>query len=1252
MNANKQNPIFYSALLRSVEISAGSPRQADAATWQQWLDGAQRRGEFKQSERDWLGVDAWLDSRETVTRDELADFVRANEVQVQDVVLGANRNTMSESEWNRRDELWGMESRTAAQEDELAVLEERAGRVDRSDGEAKYDSYRTPGGENYRDLLLTLPEPSDYMTTDQQKKRLMEEYGVASWFDLTDAQKRQLQQKDEQRKRTPVFKTSHWDEPNVLAHVRFDERTDADGKRVLFLQEIQSDWHQEGRKIGYKTPGEAKDWDAAFRNAAAGISSKDRVPDAPLKQADEWAMLAFKRMARWAVDNGFDRIAWTTGEMAADLFDLSKQVDRIDYTKTPSGDIIPEIFQVGGGRVPLPKRVYSPDELADVVGKEIAERIANDGNDGSSAKMRSLSGDGLKVGGAGMRGFYDRILPAAVNKWAKKFGAKVGNATISESDDGAALYEVVLPNGKVVKSTDNRKSAEATAKSFDGATVRQAGTQVHAIDITPAMREAAMQGQPLFSSASEHVVLPSPKASSGSGITHDLPSRRSATTDAMSAHISRHLGTPYRAEAVVLPKDIAEPLRVFGQVFGKQIVVFRTVEGRLPANGLTVGDGVIYVNEASPSPVLTVAAHELLHEIRSARPDLYAFVREAVEQRADFQRWKAALARRELTSGAWRLSDDKAMEELVADAFGDAMTDPDFLDDLANRNPGKFQAFVAMAVEFFTKIFRALRKPVQRLGSHAFLNDLEGLHRAYAQMLDDYVGSIMPSRSSGLLQFQAAWHGTPHKVDRFRMDKIGTGEGAQAYGWGLYFASAKDVAEHYRQKLSSGAMFYDGILVDNEASNIWKALSAIVASNGDKAAAAKAATSYAVKVEIERLDQSKIRGARGGNLYRVDVPEDADLLDWDKPLSAQPAKVRTALIELGVGQYAEVQVNSATENDRYVFGSDKDAETFAAQKRAEGASVQVWLDSEWSDKGSGKTVYEGIARMFARDDAMWEKIGKTPHDVQNIYQAASEYLRAAGIPGLRYLDGNSRAEGQGSHNYVIWDEAAIGAPVPQFSQDGGHVGGAGSYPVVDRAISAMRDRILAELGMSPEKARTEQAIAEIARSKGETPKHSFTRDQEALLDQYDAMRHPSSKYLFHTTAKSNLASIAAQGLLPGQPQRYEGVGNGRISFAANEATASYYGGQDDVMLRVGKRLQFDDLDADILAGDGTYTTGKAVPASAIEVKVGHKWVPLADYVNSPGGLFAKTDQRAPPSIDSVTEGNGAPPPRRRLGMGW
>ncbi|MGM3331267.1 hypothetical protein ACS2U0_27135, partial [Bacillus cereus group sp. BC251] len=83
--------------------------------------------------------------------------------------------------------------------------------------------YTTPGGENYRELLLTLPDRA---------------YDSRGWLkpNANDF---------------PAYRSSHWDEPNVLAHVRFDDRTGPNGEKILHVAEVQSDCHQEGRKKGY-----------------------------------------------------------------------------------------------------------------------------------------------------------------------------------------------------------------------------------------------------------------------------------------------------------------------------------------------------------------------------------------------------------------------------------------------------------------------------------------------------------------------------------------------------------------------------------------------------------------------------------------------------------------------------------------------------------------------------------------------------------------------------------------------------------------------------------------------------------------------------------------------------------------------------------------------------------------------------------------------------------------------------------------
>lgn len=124
----------------------------------------------------------------------------------------------------------------------------------------------------------------------------------------------------------------------------------------------------------------------------------------------------------------------------------------------------------------------------------------------------------------------------------------------------------------------------------------------------------------------------------------------------------------------------------------------------------------------------------------------------------------------------------------------------------------------------------------------------------------------------------------------------------------------------------------------------------------------------------------------------------------------------------------------------------------------------------------------------------------------------------------------------------------------------------------------------------------------------------YTLEQLKLLDQWEALQHRSSKYLFHTTPAANLPSIAREGLVAGKPQRFPGVSSTtRISLSANQAAAAYYGGESDVMLRVRKNFQFVDLEPDLLAGgDGVYTTGTPIPPESLEVRRGRKWVALVE----------------------------------------
>ncbi|WP_449426224.1 LPD1 domain-containing protein [Rhodanobacter lindaniclasticus] len=538
---------FYSALTRSMDTAKGAPKAGDAAAWKQWMDGAQRRGEFKQAEREWLGVDQWLaEQKGKVSREQLQQFVRDNQVQVQEVELGKSSNQLYDEQNNfshRMHNKYGDGWMDKATSEELAHYNGLGRQAEGPNNTTKFASYQLPGGENYKELLLTLPPERaaggasarmeqlqvDYFNAQEsgdhaaaarilaESRRLSEENGGATIGDL--------------EARTVTYQSSHFDQPNILAHVRFNERTDADGKKVLFLEEVQSDWHQAGRRHGYKTPESVKarqseidarmaairdsdlpadrrEWQA-LRSERAALDVRG-VPDAPFKK--EWPMLAFKRMVRYAAENGFDRIAWTTGEQQAERYDLSKQIESI--TVAPRGGYRDVTVEHHAGSFPLKVDSHGIVEdgksdligkpLDEVIGKEMADRIM------AVEGRHTFSGDGLKLGGEGMQAFYDRMLPNEVNKWAKQFGAKVGQTRLAGSD----TYEQL----KAAAESTGLSQSELDAMPLDerAALVKSKVQPVHSLDVTPAMREAALGGVPMFRQSNADIadtqVTQAPKA--------------------------------------------------------------------------------------------------------------------------------------------------------------------------------------------------------------------------------------------------------------------------------------------------------------------------------------------------------------------------------------------------------------------------------------------------------------------------------------------------------------------------------------------------------------------------------------------------------------------------------------------------------------------------------------------------------------------------------------------------------------------
>ena len=244
-------------------------------------------------------------------------------------------------------------------------------------------------------------------------------------------------------------------------------------------------------------------------------------------------------------------------------------------------------------------------------------------------------------------------------------------------------------------------------------------------------------------------------------------------------------------------------------------------------------------------------------------------------------------------------------------------------------------------------------------------------------------GALLGRAPAGSLGMNV-FHGTPHKFapepdfpqGRPRMDKMGSGEGAQAYGPGFYSADAPKVAKTYQSKVSAmqdgPTATIDGRPIDwNDP--VETAAFELARHNGDRAAAADfhARTFRGgdanPAVQILRSEQKLPDVTLPGNLYKFDIP-DADaakLLDYDAPISQQPKVVRDAIDRLG-------------------FMPDN------------------------PDKAAGGDVWFRMRQQLGEDEA-----------------AAA--MREAGVPGLRYKDAGSRGtdSGDGTRNFVVWDQDVL-----------------------------------------------------------------------------------------------------------------------------------------------------------------------------------------------------------------------------------
>ena len=434
----KKEDIFFSPSERAVEDNF--PPTMKSMSVINWL----KRNTNNSKEIEWLDLETLVRNKQKITKEELQQWIQANKIVVRDKMLG-EPNALDEEKSLSKDEFIKMfEQPDPAYPDEtpgnalddgetLEFIEDGTYYDFKyyRDGDKEYISHRDRDTNNNTitlqrvetdDLLKykSLSEIIERGATDKRVDDIIEMLSPGatkhSQYQIPGSRKdyRELllilpsSPTMIGKSYTPTYE-AHYSEENILAHVRFNTRTSPTGEKVLFIEELQSDWHTEGREKGYKpkpikrkyttkdvstlktkiinelnrigkTVKPELSWSHDFslpwasdsgiinimndvyrderitreqRDKVSDLIEEfrpisderrrifrqtkkhvDKVPNAPFRGTD-WIELVAKRMLRYAAENNFDRIAWTTGIQQVNRWesDLRMKVDNIHWQK-------------------------------------------------------------------------------------------------------------------------------------------------------------------------------------------------------------------------------------------------------------------------------------------------------------------------------------------------------------------------------------------------------------------------------------------------------------------------------------------------------------------------------------------------------------------------------------------------------------------------------------------------------------------------------------------------------------------------------------------------------------------------------------------------------------------------------------------------------------------------------------------------------------------------------------------------------
>jgi hypothetical protein len=312
-------------------------------------------------------------------------------------------------------------------------------------------------------------------------------------------------------------------------------------------------------------------------------------------------------------------------------------------------------------------------------------------------------------------------------------------------------------------------------------------------------------------------------------------------------------------------------------------------------------------------------------------------------------------------------------------------------------------------------------------------------------------GSVHPQAGEDS-EFLTRFHGSPFTFDEFDMDQIGSGEGAQAFGWGLYLAEEQDVGKMYvprdfdaeEQMLAAYKQAEQN--EDYIAMEMWE--DAMMHWTPDEIRNHFNVETYDQEVAAKARSVANVlehmASATEGHLYEVEISAEADakMLDQDVGLEGQPEFVQELVnekmdLERAEALIAEVEQLADDSLSESVTDGTPTPKTDAWQA-AYGSEEYAFAKFVADPNFDGADFYNHLKYSIVARGGITQAVQS-----QGAAEQASLRLKDMGVPGMKFLDGYSREDGGGSRNTILFSTD----PIASVTRDGQQVFDGAAEPI-------------------------------------------------------------------------------------------------------------------------------------------------------------------------------------------------------------